>query len=135
AWQTPGPLKIVNNYLEGAGENIMFGGAAAGLQGVIPSDIEIRRNHCYKPLSWHASDAWTVKNLFEIKFAQRVLLEGNVLENNWHDAQVGYAVVIKADNQDSSPWVRTQDITVRYNIFKNSPGVFNIAALERVATS
>src|SRR5690606_31500166 len=49
AWQTPGPLKIVNNYLEGAGENILFGGAAAGLQDVMPSDIEIRRNHIFKP--------------------------------------------------------------------------------------
>src|SRR6185436_9772860 len=26
-WNGPGPFKIVNNYLEGAGENVMFGGA------------------------------------------------------------------------------------------------------------
>src|SRR5690606_26030130 len=34
-----------------------------------------------------------------------------------------------------SPWVRTQDITIRYNIIKNSPGGFNIAALSNVPTS
>ena len=27
AYSTTGPLKIVNNYLEGAGENVIFGGA------------------------------------------------------------------------------------------------------------
>ncbi|HWQ34821.1 MAG TPA: hypothetical protein VNQ79_18375, partial [Blastocatellia bacterium] len=26
-WNGPGPFRIVNNYLEGAGENVMFGGA------------------------------------------------------------------------------------------------------------
>lgn len=135
AWQTPGPLKIVNNYLEAAGENIMFGGAAAGLQGVTPSDIEIRRNHFHKPLVWHTGAKWSVKNLFEIKFAQRVLLEGNVFENNWHGSQTGSAILIKADNQRSSPWVRTQDITIRYNIVKNAPGGFNIAALNDVPTA
>lgn len=135
AWQTPGPLKIVNNYLEAAGENIMFGGAPAGLQGVMPSDIEIRRNHFFKPLSWRTDAKWSVKNLLEIKFGQRVLLEGNVFENNWRGSQTGSAILIKANDQDSSPWVRTQDVTVRYNIIKNSPGGFNIAALEHVPTA
>lgn len=49
---TPGPLKIVNNELEGAAENVMFGGAYDAIPGVVPSDIEIRNNHFYKPLSW-----------------------------------------------------------------------------------
>ena len=26
-WSGPGPFKIANNYLEAAGENVMFGGA------------------------------------------------------------------------------------------------------------
>ena len=49
---TPGPLKIVNNELDGAAENVMFGGAYDAIPGVVPSDIEIRNNHFYKPLSW-----------------------------------------------------------------------------------
>ncbi len=65
----PGPFKIVNNYLEGAAENIMFGGADPAIPGLVPSDIEIRRNHLFKPLSWRPGDPtfagvhWTVKNL------------------------------------------------------------------------
>ena len=44
-----GPYKIVNNFLEGAGENIIFGGGPAT---AVPADIEIRRNHLFKPLTW-----------------------------------------------------------------------------------
>ena len=41
----PGPFKIENNYLEAAGENVMFGGADPSIHGLVPSDIEIVRNH------------------------------------------------------------------------------------------
>ena len=51
-WNGPGPFKIVNNYLEGAGENVMFGGAKPSIQNLIASDIEFRMNHVYKPLTW-----------------------------------------------------------------------------------
>ena len=42
-WNGPGPFKIVNNYLEGAGENVMFGGADPRIPNLVPSDIEIRK--------------------------------------------------------------------------------------------
>jgi uncharacterized protein YjdB len=118
-WKGPGPFKIVNNHLAGAGENIMFGGAAID-DGAVPSDIEIRRNHLYKPLSWRG--IWTVKNSFELKMAERVLFEGNVLENNWADGQVGFAVVIKSENHDqiTRPAIATRDVTYRNNIIMNS---------------
>ena len=51
-WNGPGPFKIVNNYLEAAGENLMFGGALPTVNGLIAADIEIRQNHIYKPFRW-----------------------------------------------------------------------------------
>ena len=117
-WNGAGPFKIVNNYLEGAGENVMFGGGDPGIGGLIPSDIEIRRNHFFKPLAWKGT--WTVKNLFELKNARRVLVEGNVFENNWLDAQSGFALVFKSENQDGrAPWSVTRDVTLRYNRISN----------------
>ena len=44
-----GPFKISGNFLEAAGEAVMFGGGAAT---VTPTDIEIRRNHFFKPWQW-----------------------------------------------------------------------------------
>ena len=124
-WNTPGPVKIVNNYLEGAGENIMFGGADPSVANLVPSDIEIRGNHIYKPVAWR-SQAWTVKNLIEFKNALRVLLEGNVFENTWAAAQ-DFAIVIATINQSgTAPWTTTGDITFRLNIVRHAPNGMTI---------
>ena len=119
-WNGVGPYKIQNNYLAGAGENIMFGGAPVGKEGVPPADIEIRGNHIHKPLSWKG--VWTVKNLFELKIAERVLVEGNTLENMWAGAQVGFAVNIKSENRNAKafPDLATRDVTFRNNRILNS---------------
>jgi len=121
-WNTPGPFRIVDNYLEGAGENIMFGGADAAITDVIPSDIEICGNHFSKPLRWKVDDPsyegthWSVKNLFELKVGRRVLISGNTFEQVWADAQVGFAIVIKSANQDGGqPWAVTEHVNFVYN--------------------
>ena len=69
-WNGPGPFKIINNYLEAAGENVMFGGSPAAIPNLVPTDIEIRNNYFFKPLSWYVNDPsyagirWSVRNLF-----------------------------------------------------------------------
>jgi hypothetical protein len=68
---------------------------------------------------------WTVKNLFELKNAQRVLIEGNVMENNWLDAQIGFAIVFGSADT-SYPWCVVQDVTMQYNHIHNSAGGFNL---------
>ena len=130
-WGSPGPLKIVNNYLEGSGENFMLGGAWPPLR-VVTSDVEFRRNHVFKPLSWRVGDPsyagihWAVKNLFEFKNAQRVLVYGNVFENNWADGQNGIAVLFTPRSSDSGPQAVVQDVTFTYNIVRHASGGFNI---------
>lgn len=120
SWNTPGPLKIVNNYLEGSGENLMLGGADPKILNVVPEDVEIRRNHFYKPPSWK-NGRWSVKNLLEFKIGRRVLVEGNVFESNWAAAQAGFAIVIKSANQSgTAPWSVTEHVTLRNNIIRDS---------------
>lgn len=123
-----GVYKIVNNYLEGAAENILFGGAAASQ---IPADIEIRRNYMFKPLSWQPGrpnfigKSFIVKNLFEIKNAERLLFEGNVLENSWGGfSQVGWGIVLTPRGN----WAADRDITIRYNTISHVGSGFQIAA-------
>jgi hypothetical protein len=126
-WNGPGPFHIVNNYLEGAGENIMFGGADANNSNNQPSDIEIRRNLITKPLSWRVGDPsyagtnWQVKNLLELKNAQRVTIEGNILENCWAAAQNGTAVVLTPRNQSgTNPWANINNVVFRNNTIRHA---------------
>ena len=41
-----------NNYLEAAGENVLFGGTDPTVTNLVPSDILLRRNHLFKPFEW-----------------------------------------------------------------------------------
>ena len=131
SWDGPGPFKIVNNFLEGGAENIMFGGAKNSAETMVPSDIEIRRNHLYKNPAWFGlkyPNNWVIKNLFEIKTARRVLFEANVLENCWAEGQTGFAFVLKSSSEDQGqPWDTTSDITIRHNRIINSLNGVSIA--------
>jgi hypothetical protein len=123
----PGPFTIVNNYLEAAGENILFGGADPHIPNLVPSDIVVRGNHLYKPLSWRTETQWTVKNLFELKNAQRVVVDGNVMENNWLAAQVGYAVLFTPRNQDGTcPWCVVRDVQFTNNVVRHTGSAVKI---------
>ena len=132
-WNGPGPYKITNNYLEAAGENVMFGGADPRIPNLIPSDIEISGNQITKPLTWKKNDPtyagyfWGVKNLIEIKNAQRVLITGNTLSYSWASAQVGFALLLKSVNQDgTAPWSTCQDVEVVGNTVSHAGGALNI---------
>ncbi|HXG68508.1 MAG TPA: hypothetical protein VNO70_25660, partial [Blastocatellia bacterium] len=239
---TPGPLKIVNNYMEAAGENYLSGGADPAVQGLVTEDIEFRRNYMTKKLRWKSAiipapagvvataqaggaleadktytykvvalgpvgattavgdpsaaaqatttatdrqveislsrvqyptdernatsyriyvsadggatwlgyfthipadpsaathtvihdgaqtltsgspaavgTRWTVKNVFELKYGRRVLVEANILEYSWKPDQDGYGFLIKTANQDggvNGNWAVTEDVTIRHN--------------------
>jgi hypothetical protein len=134
--QPGGPYKIVNNFLEASGENILFGGGPATNT---PADIEIRHNHLFKPMTWRQGEAgfvggksgkpFIVKNHFELKNAQRVLFEGNVLENTWGGfSQSGFSILLTPKNQGNRcPTCQVTDVTIRYNKIINVGAVFQIA--------
>ena len=139
----PGPFKIVNNYLEASGENVMFGGQDPTIPNLVPSDIEIRGNYFSKPLSWRIGDPtyagtpWSVKNLLELKNAQRVLIDGNIFENNWMQAdQDGLAIVFTPRNQNgTAPWSTVRDVTFTHNIVRHSTGGINLLGWDDLSTA
>ncbi len=124
---SPGPLRIENNDLQGAGMGIFFGGSDPKILNLSPSDIVIRRNHVWRPITWKTT--WTIKNLLEFKHGIRVLVEENVFENNWVAAQSGTAIVFKSTNQNGRcTWCQTADMTFRRNVVRHSPNGMSIAA-------
>jgi hypothetical protein len=134
-WNGPGPYLIDNNYLEAAGENVMFGGSDPYIVDLVPSDITIRRNLISRPLSWMSS-SWVVKNLIELKNAQNVTIEGNTIENNWAAGQQGYSIVLQPRNQSgSAPWSTVRNITIQNNIIRHVAAVFNICGYDDIHTA
>lgn len=130
-WNGRGPYLIHNNRLEGSGENLLFGGSDPSITGLIPSDITVTQNYLYKPLAWKGN--WLVKNTLEIKSACRVLIEGNVFENNWPDGQVGFSIVLKSVNQSGrAPWSETSNITLVRNLIKDSHSGVSLAGRPEV---
>ena len=248
AFNAPGPLKIINNYLEAATENVMLGGADPRINGLVQSDVEIRRNHFFKPAAWRNpimappstpsasvagsgtgnlqpgthyfkvvavlesggdialsapsgeasvnignSDAavvlnwsavagadryrvylgtwpggqdryietsssdtqlvyradgevweapptsgqrWNVKNLLELKNAQRVLIDGNVFEYLWPASQTGYAILFSPRNDEGrAPWSAVRDVTFSNNIVRHTSGGINILGQDYLQVS
>lgn len=132
-----GPYKIENNYMEGAGETVIFGG---GFATQTPHDIVIRRNHMFHPMIWMPGEPgfvgspdghpFIIKNIFELKNAERVLFEDNVLENCWGGfSQEGYAILLTPRNQepDLCPECRLLDVTIRNSRIRNVGAGFQIA--------
>jgi hypothetical protein len=136
-----GPYKIVNNFLEAAGENILLGGGPAT---TTPADILIRQNHIFRPLIWMPGQPgfvggrdghpFIVKNNFELKNAQRVLFEGNIVEYTWGGfSQAGYAMGLTPKNQAGSdganlcPVCLVTDVTIRYSTVSHAAAGINLA--------
>jgi hypothetical protein len=122
----PGPYLITNNYLEASGENILFGGADPFIVNLVPSDIIIRQNYISKQLSWRGQ-AWGVKNLVELKNAQRVTIDGNLMENNWQNWQSGWAILLTPRNQDgTAPWTVVQQVQITNNLVRHVAAGFSV---------
>lgn len=123
-----GPFLIQDNFLEASGETVLFGGGPATLT---PTDIEILGNHFWKPWQWMKGNPnfiggpdghpFMVRNHLELKNAVRVLIEANLMENNWGGfLEGGFGIVIGPKNQharngsDVCPLCQVTDITIRY---------------------
>jgi len=135
SWNGPGPYLIQNNYLEAAGENILFGGSDPNIPNLVASNVQLLQNYITKQTAWRTA-AWTVKNLVEFKNAENVLVEGNTIENNWAAGQQGYSILMTPRNQSGgAPWTVVKNITVQSNIIRHVAAVFNIAGYDNLATS
>jgi hypothetical protein len=235
-WNGPGPYVIENNYLEGAGENVMFGGADPAIPDLVADGITFRHNLVSRPMSWRdpiistpqnpsgtaitggalapgsyayrvvarrgvgqgtigrstasveatvsvsgpasavrltwqpvagateyqvygrsagaqgafwtvtgteftdtgtagtagavptsPGTTWTVKNLFELKNARAVVVENNIFENHWKDAQPGYAIVLTPRNSNGGcAWCVVEHVRFEYNLVRNVAAGINL---------
>jgi Putative Ig domain len=142
-----GPFKIQNNFLEGSGEAVLFGGGR-GISS--PTDIQVLNNHFFKPLQWMPGNPnfiggpdghpFIVKNHFELKNAVRVLVEGNLMENTWGGfSQAGFGILLTPRNQYSRltgaflcPVCQVTDVTIRYVHISHGGGGIQMATVQDI---
>jgi hypothetical protein len=142
----PGPLLVDNNYLDADGENILWGGAAPAVPNLFPTDITITRNHFIKPFTRYSQypgydgQKHIVKNLMEFKHGQRIVIEGNLIEGVWANAQYGGALTFFGtdDYPTGGPngnmpctACAVQNVTVRYNVVRHAAQAFAIGQINQ----
>ena len=122
AWTSinnPGPILIQNNFLEAAGENVMFGGAPPASDSVMPRDVTIKRNIMSKNPAWWGAANPVTKCLLELKLGQRVLIEGNdFLNMPWNEGGNAFRLTVRNEN-GSAPFADVSDVTICYNLASN----------------
>jgi hypothetical protein len=81
-----------------------------------------------------------VKNHFELKNAQRILFEGNILENSWGGfSQSGFSILLTPKNQNNGngrdnlcPLCRVTDVVIRYCKIAHVGSGFQLANIPAV---
>lgn len=93
-----------NRYLTASGTSLLYTGSSEG-----------------SGAPRTTASKWPIKNLLELKNAQRVTIDGNVFEHTWFAAQNGYALVFTPRNQEgTAPWSVVRDVTLINNIVRHA---------------
>jgi putative Ig domain-containing protein len=83
-----------------------------------------------------AGTKWSVKNIFELKSAQDVIVEGNVFDGMWMADQPGYPIVFTPRNQNGgAPWTVVQRVTFQNNLVRHTAGGVNMLGTDNVSPS
>ncbi len=133
-------LHFENNFIDGAAEPIMAGGVRPKTNEV-PSDILVLRSQHTHPNNWNPEDpaydgrSRQVKNLFELKNARRVIVEGNVFHNNWSGSQGGHAVILSPRGESNTPWAEVRNVVMRFNKMFDLGRGFNQAGADNIDPS
>jgi hypothetical protein len=133
-----GPYKINHDWFEGQSSGVFAGGAVPAVFGLVPNqDVEMRRNRFTFPYSWlgmmmisgnaHWNGQSVVrKNIEEFKAGQRILMDGDILENSDNSGgQGGIMMNLNVRNASVSGFGSyyqsiISDVTFSNNILRNS---------------
>lgn len=125
-----------NSFLEGVAENINFCGGEPRREAILPQDITIKGNIFSKPSTWGwGGGPYIVKTLIEFKCGLRVLIEGNTLEEIGYDnGGTAFRLTVRAESSNST-WMELSDVTIRYNLIRNTVNGFNTFAADDDGTN
>jgi hypothetical protein len=75
--------------------------------------------------------AHEIKNVFELKAIQNVVVSGNIFQYHWKGASNGWATWLKTVNQDGTgSYLQTKNVTVEKNIYRHCDGWMEVHGSE-----
>src|SRR5579883_1055634 len=87
SWGGPGPITLTNNWIVGASENVLVGGADLGYVDPPSANMVVEHNIFYKPYKWYSNSpnyigrSLCLKNPFELKQMNGATIKWNWFEN------------------------------------------------------
>jgi hypothetical protein len=128
-------VTLVNNYLDGAAENVCVECSGTSIQNFVPSNITIQHNYFYKPPELaNLQPAVYVKNLLEFKNGQNIVIDANVFEHSWVQNQNGHAILFTARTvYGAEPWNTVKNVRVTNNTIRSVAACFLINAYDDMA--
>jgi hypothetical protein len=136
--ETPGPLKVVRNWLSGASVAVFTGGVSVTDPLYFVEDLEVRQNRLTNPPSWvgasYGGPSLVIKSRLEFKACERCLLDGNIAEYiDTSGAQNGQCLTMNARNCSGGAvcnnyQAELQDITITDNICRHAATGLQTAA-------
>lgn len=121
-----GRHRFINSELEGAGENVIFGGSPASIANAMVRDVLIENCSLPKNPKWRKDSPewdgsnWQIKNNFEVKAGERIKLLNVTMDGCWQQAQDGCAVLLTVRCESGvNPWATIQDVHFENITIKN----------------
>ena len=124
-----GPVVVVDNHLEAAGEGVVLGTENALVAAASPHDVAICQNHITRSLTWYAGDAsfagiaWPTGPLIGLYNGTRVLIAGNLIERGWDAPGGSGARALALGPGDFAPArsARVEDVVFAWNQVRDVP--------------
>lgn len=111
---SPGPVRVSGGSYSAGSEIIMSGGDVMKIPGIHPTDLIFENLLLCRPLSWRTDGVnRVVKNCFELKDADGVIVRDVVMRGSWKAGQDGYAIVITPRTGGAIRNVLFERVTIR----------------------
>lgn len=126
SWDMGGGLTILDSYLGGGSQSLMFGGSDAASVDRIPRTIHVKGCTLSKNPAWFSNSQ--IKCSLEFKDAIDVVIEDSVFEyGGTAQGQGAYLIVATPRNQGGkAPWSTIKNIVIKNCTGGNAGGILNM---------
>jgi hypothetical protein len=115
-WNGTG-LTVRRSFLQAGSQEFLSGGSSPSVPNHVPADILFEDNVLSGNVAWRGA-GYVRKTSFELKSARRVVLQRNIIEHVWRDAQTGFGITITPSQYGNSPETIVEDVLIADNTIR-----------------